>query len=666
MNSQFPRFSQWKQIFKVLKRKEKAILSVLLALAVGSLGFLVINFYLGNTKVTPAAGGAYREGAVGQPRFINPIYGETNDIDRTMIELIFSGLMTYDKGGQITKDLADSYKISDDGKTYDFKLKNNIVWHDGKPLTAEDIVFTIKTIQNSDYKSPLRANWIDVTVEKTSEKSVRFSLKTAYNSFLENATVKIIPKHIWGSILPENFALSFYNLQPIGSGPFAFSEIRQTDKGFIKILDLKSNRKYYNRPVFINQISFRFFEKKEDLIKTAEAEEIDGFTLIDLDNNKQEAEKEIKQWLPQDDKLLVYSFSLPRYVAVFFKSDKSSIFQDSNIRKALTYAVNKNELIKKLSDDAKNNIGPVESPILPDFFNYQKPSSTYSFDVSQAESFLDKAGFKKNNQGLREKIISKKPAFQFDGYLAFGSQGTQVTQLQSCLARLDESFKNELQNETNGKYGKGTEKAITEFQKKYLPDKDPTGETGKATRGKLNELCLTPPPDSQPLKFTLTTVNQPPFLKTALILKDYWRTVGVEIDINAVSLTDLKPIIKNRSYDALLYGQALGAEPDLYPFWHSSQKIDPGLNLSSYDNKDADKLLKEAREILDWSVKKQKYEQLQSIIISDAPALFLYNPDYLYWVVKKVKGVETEKIIDPAKRFVNVANWHINTKRTWK
>jgi peptide/nickel transport system substrate-binding protein len=115
-----------------------------------------------------------------------------------------------------------------------------------------------------------------------------------------------------------------------------------------------------------------------------------------------------------------------------------------------------------------------------------------------------------------------------------------------------------------------------------------------------------------------------------------------------------------------LYGETLGIEPDLYPFWYSSQKIDPGLNLSSYENKDVDKLLKNARQTLDETQKEKDLEKIQDIIISDAPALFLYNPDYVYWVSQKVQGIDTIKIADPAKRFINITNWFIDTKRVWK
>ncbi|HLD70697.1 MAG TPA: ABC transporter substrate-binding protein [Negativicutes bacterium] len=664
--NKFPTFSQWKQIFKVLEKTEQAALLAFFALFIGSLAFLGISFYTGSTKAAPALGGTYTEGIVGQPRFINPIYGETNDIDRTFIDLLFSGLMKHDNQGGITTDLAETYHISPDGKTYEFQLKDNVFWHDGRPLTADDIVFTITTLQSAEYKSPLRANWLDVVVEKISDKSVSFKLKSAYNAFLENATVKIIPKHIFENISPENFTLSSYNLQPVGSGPFQFESISQINTGFIKSLDLTSNRKYYGQPSFISRLSFEFFEKKEDLVKAANEGKIQGFTLAALENNQAAAQKQISQGWLKNTRFSVYSFSLPRYFAVFFNNQKSSLFADVNIRKALSYATDKDSIIEEINRQTNGSVNRVDSPILPAFFNYPQASYPYDFNPEQAGTLLDKAGFKDNGQGKREKAITKKPAFQFTAYLKIGSKGSEVIQLQACLARLDESFKTLLASETDGTYGKGTENAVTEFQKKYLPDLNPTGETGVSTRKKMNELCQPVSANSEPLAFSLVTINQPQLLHIANALKQHWEQAGASIEIKAVSATEIKTIIKNRSYDALLYGEALGAEPDLYPFWHSSQKLDPGLNLSAYENKDVDKLLKEARETLDKSVKEQKYIKLADTIINDAPALFLYNPDYIYWISDTVQGIDTTKIIDPAKRFSNITNWFIKTKRVWK
>jgi ABC-type transport system substrate-binding protein len=574
--------------------------------------------------------------------------------------------MTYDKDGKIINDLVKDYQVSDDGKTYTFQLKDKLYWQDGLPLTTDDVIYTIKTIQNSDYKSPQRASWLDIDIKKTSDKSFVISLNSSYNSFLENCTVKIIPQHIWKNVLPENFALSTYNLKAIGSGPYAISNLEQANTGFIKSIGLIANHKYYNKVPYLSNLYFQFFGNKDDLIKAANQKTIDGFSITSLDDNQASAEKQIHQGWNANEKFSVYSFSMPRYFAVFYNTQKSKILTDSQITQALSYSVNKPELIQKINDSFKERISKVDSPILPDFFGYDQPTITYDFNIDTANKLLDKSGYKDAGNGQRAKANTKKPAFQFKSYLKNGSKGNEVVELQGCLSRLDDSFKTLLQGETGGKYGKGTESAVDAFQKKYIPDVPPTGEVGAGTRKKLNELCLVPQVNSFPLKFTLTALNQPQMVQVANLLKDYWQKVGVTVDVKIIGLSDLKDAIKNRDYDALLYGEALGSEPDLYPFWHSTQINNPGLNLAEYQNKNVDQLLKDARETQDEQIKAQKYEKLQDIILSDAPATFLYNPDYIYWVSEKIKGVNTTKIIDPAKRFANVSEWYINTRRIGK
>ncbi len=662
----FPSSSQLKQIFKVLNKEEKRIFWISCLIAVSSLVFLVASFYFTNTKIVPNFGGEYTEGTVGQPRFINPLYGETNDTDRTLIDLIFSGIMTYDKDGKIVPDLVAAYQISNDGKVYEFQLKENIFWHDGRPLTSDDVIFTLKVIQNSDYKSPLRVSWVDVEAQKVSDKSFKFILKTPYNSFLENFTLKILPKHIWENMSPENFSLSSYNLQPVGSGPFKFKEINQSETGFIKSINLESNRRYYGNKTFLQNLSFKFFEKKGDLAKAAHLREIDGFTLASFENNQAEAEAMVRQKL-NGQSFSVHYFSMPRYFALFLNSHKSSVFSDVNIRKALALAVNTKELTDKINADTKNNVAAVDSPILPEYFGYNKPLKPYNIDTETSKSLLEKAGFKENSDGKRERVTTKQPAFQFKSYLKVGSKGDEVSQLQICLTGLkNDGFAALLKDETSGTYGKATENAVTEFQIKYLSDLKPTGETGTSTRKKLNELCQGPSQNSQFLEFDLVTLDKPQLLQVAELIKKDLESIGITANINAFSITEIKPVIKNRAYDALLYGQALGSLPDLYPFWHSSQKIDPGLNLSYYENKDVDQSLKEARETMDESVKKEKYEKAQDIILSQYPAVFLYNPNYIYWISANVQGIDTTKIVDPAKRFSNVTNWFLKTKRVWK
>jgi len=650
----------------VLNGSERIIFLIFVALAILSAAYLAINLYIKNTELAPSYGGVYTEGIIGQPRFVNPIYGETNDIDRTLIGLVYSGIMTYSKDGEITNDLAGEYQISENGKTYTFQLKNNLFWQDGMPLTADDVLYTIKTIQNSDYKSPLRANWLDVSAEKISDTSFSFTLNSPYNSFLENCTVRIIPQHIWKNVPAEGFALSSYNLQPIGSGPYALTSLAQDSaSSFIKNLTLEANRKYYGKLPYITKINFNFFADKDALIKAANQKSIDGFDITSLKGSQAEIEKQVRQGWTTNEKFNIYSFSLPRYFAVFF-NQQNKLLSDINIAKGLAQSINKQEFIQKISEQFKEKINDVQSPILPEYFGYSAPTVTYAFDTEAAGKLFDKSGYKDNGSGQREKINDKKPAFQFKTYLSEGSKGNEVVELQGCLARLDESYKTLLQDESSGKYGKATLNAVTEFQKKYLPDVPSTGEVGTGTRKKLNELCFPSQTTSLPLQFTLTTINQSQLVAVANILKEYWQKTGVLVDIKAVELSELKDTIKNRNYDALLYGQAFGILPDLYPFWHSTQINDPGLNLSMYQNKTIDKLLKEARETSNQDSKTVAYEKMQDVILQNIPALFLYNPDYVYWSSAKVKGIDTTKIVDPSKRFINIQNWYIKTKRVFK
>ena len=651
----------WKQFFKILSQKERIIFLIISAIFLASLFIFSVNFYFKNTEISPAAGGKLTEGLTGQPRFINPIYASPNDVDRDLSELLFSGLVKYDENEKIVPDLAENIEIGEDGKTYNIRLKDSAFWSDSASkskthkLTADDVVFTIKTIQNPDYKSPLRANWLGVEVEKISDYDVSFKLKNSYSNFLENLTLKILPKHIWQSISPQQFPLSFYNLKPVGSGPYKFAGISQEGSGYIKSLSLKINSRYYGKKPHISEIDFIFFDKESSLINAAKSGEIDSFSVVTV--NKKE--------LPNASLFKEYRMSLPRYFAVFFNPEKSKILSDVKVRQALNYATDKNEIIEKLLDPETKI---VDSPILPDIYGFEAPVKTYPFDLDKANSLLEDAGFKEKESGVREKIIDKKPAFQFKSDLQTGSRGTEVEELQKCLAK-DAAIYPE--GEITGLFGQKTKEAVVKFQEKYKSDiltpsglTQGTGTVRNSTRKKLNELCTKPTQEITVLKLVLVTVNQPLMSTAANLLKERWEVLGADIEVK--TFDDISDIIKPRDYEAILFGEALGEIPDLFPFWHSLQRKDPGLNLSAYSNKEADKLLEDARQTLDDEERQRKLEKFQNILIADAPAVFLYSPDYLYFASKKIGGIKEKMITDPSKRLSAAENWYIKTKRTWK
>jgi peptide/nickel transport system substrate-binding protein len=241
----WPTKKQWLQFFNVLKKKEKIALGILFMLFSSSLIFLISSFYIKNTNVVPADYGRIREGVLGQPQFINPLYATLSDVDRDLSQLIFSSLMTYDNNGNIVPDLIKDYNIEEGGKTINFSIKENAKWHDGQPLTIDDVIFTIDLVQDTEYLSPLRTNWQGVEIEKVSEYKAIFKLKQAYSGFEESlVNLKIMPKHIWKDIstqaMTSNTQLNI--LSPIGSGPYVVKKTIQKNDKTVKsmILTAKS------------------------------------------------------------------------------------------------------------------------------------------------------------------------------------------------------------------------------------------------------------------------------------------------------------------------------------------------------------------------------------------------------------------------------------------
>lgn len=635
-----------------------------------SASFLIFSFYFRNTEIAPADGGKYIEGVVGQPRFINPVLAATNDVDRDLVELIFSGLMKYDASGQIVPDLAKDFKILEEGRTYEFYLRENAYWHDGALVTADDIIFTIKVIQDSNYKSPLQANWLNIDIEKISDYAIRFKLKKPYSAFLENITLKILPKHIFSEMTPEGFPLTVYNLKPIGSGPFRLKSLTQDKAGNIKSLNLVRNLNYFDKIPFLKEISFQFFDTENDLIDAAKTEKINGFVPLWPDKNGFAAKKNFKG----------YEILMPRYFAVFFNLSGSKVLSEKEIRQALNLGTNKQELIEKaLYGQGKI----VDSPILPDVFGLAMPTQIYEFNPEKAKELLEEAGYKlkqnicketENNCNetiFREKVIKKETVFQFKSNLKVGSRGDEVRELQKCLAE-DPSIYPE--GEITGYFGETTKKVVIRFQEKYAKEilepwglTEGTGDVKKTTREKLNELCGESPIEVRPLQFSMVVPDQPLLVEVVNILKRQWQEIGVNLEVKIISPSQIvQDFIKPRNYDSLLFGEVLGSIPDLFPFWHSSQKRDPGFNLAIYENKEADALLKSALEIQNSTERAKKYEEFQDILIDDAPAVFLYRPDYIYLVSQEIKGIEVKKITDPSNRFINIENWYRETKRVWQ
>jgi len=656
-STRWPSFSQLRKLPSVLLKIEKIFLSVFVFLFFASLLFLVNGFYIHNTETVPAPGGSITEGVIGFPRFINPVYSESSDADRDLVELIFSGLLNYDNAGTLVPDLAQDFTIEEGNTSFVINLREDVQWHDGERFDADDVIFTIETIQDPKYKSPIRANWIGVQVERVSDFRIRLRLPEPYTPFLERLTLKILPSHVWKDITPENFALSPLNLQPVGTGPYKFESLDQERSGAVKEITLQANKNYHAESPLIQSVTLRFFETEADLIKEALSGNLDSFAL-----SSPERISKINTAL-----LSPYSFSLPRYFALFFNlAAPDEEFLERDIREALVAATDTQTIQAELLGEYGRK---VSSPLLPELFGFDAPTEIQQKDLELATQLLEDAGYEKENGTFVKIPVLISSTFQTR--LKKGSQGQEVRNLQTCLATDPEVYP---EGQITGLFGPLTEKAVIRFQDKYAKDvlvplgiAIGTGTVGPSTREKLNEICFQQDTESIPLQVNISTVDQFPLVQTAQLLKEQWETFGVEVRVTAYPIGDFeKDVLKPRDYQTLLFGEILGTIPDPFPFWHSSQIQDPGLNLSSFEDDDADRLLEKARKESDLEVRAEQYAELQDIILAATPALFLYDVNYTYFVSTKVRGITEQVIVDPSKRFATITEWYIKTERTWK
>jgi peptide/nickel transport system substrate-binding protein len=155
--------------------------------------------------------------------------------------------------------------------------------------------------------------------------------------------------------------------------------------------------------------------------------------------------------------------------------------------------------------------------------------------------------------------------------------------------------------------------------------------------------------------------------KTAGLLRDMWRRAGIEVNLVVLAPEEItNRVIKNREYQAILFGNFLNPPHDLYPFWHSNERFYPGLNLALYNSEDADELMEAIRRELDVQKRASEIHSLAETIAQDVPAAFLYSPDYLYVVSRDVKGIEPKQLAEPADRYEGVLRWHLKTTRALK
>lgn len=360
--------------------KPERYLIIIFSIGLG-ISFLTLLFgmFIQKTAKAPAFGGSLTIGFTGNPHYLNPVLAPANEVDRVLVKILYPSLLQYDKNGKLIPYLAERFEVGDNGKVYEFFLRKEGVWDDGEVITAHDVVFTIKTIQDPKISSPLSRIWEGVKVEALNDIAVRFSLQEPYAFFLQNATLEILPQHIWKEVSAENFPLSEYNKKPVGAGPYSFSNFTKSDNAILSI-DFEANKTFFGKPPYIQKVTARFYPANENLFTAYKEKGIDLFGLS--------FSSELSQI--KDAKDSVTSFPLPRYFAIFLNEKKNTAFAKRDIREGLLRAIDRDTLISSLLN---NRARKVTSPIPAVLSEYhEKNLPDYTFDRTKAENLLRQAG----------------------------------------------------------------------------------------------------------------------------------------------------------------------------------------------------------------------------------------------------------------------------------
>lgn len=367
-----------------MKRLRWQILVVAVTLVVVALLLLSQQPVTVITLPEAAPGGIYTEALIGSMGRLNPVLDWNNSADRDVNRLIFSGLVKFDSRGLPQPDLAESWGVSADGKVYNFSLRQNAVWHDGKPVTSDDVLFTIEAIKSpaSLFPQDIKDLWTQIQVKRLDDKTFQFTLPEPFSPFLDYATFGVLPKHLLETVPADQLPNAEFNLNPVGSGPYKFDELKISG-GQIVGVALSANEDYFLGPPFIEQVVFRYFQNSSAALDAYLQGEVLGVSQLTQDTLASAL---------QEPTLSVYTSRLPQMGLVFLNNNNPAVgfLQNASVRRALMLGLNRTVIASHI---LKGQAIVADSPILPGSWAYYDEIEKFPYDPDAAIQLLNKEGF---------------------------------------------------------------------------------------------------------------------------------------------------------------------------------------------------------------------------------------------------------------------------------
>jgi peptide/nickel transport system substrate-binding protein len=338
-----------------------------------------------STIVVPAEGGTFNEAIVGLPGQLNPLFDRGNPVDRDLDRLIFSGLMKFDANGLPVTDLAESYAVSADGLTYTFVLRDGLRWHDGAPLTHEDVAFTISLMQDPTFPGPadVAGLWRKVSLSSPARNTIRFVLPEPFAPFLDYTTVGLLPKHLLEGISASQLLGHPFNSNPIGAGPMRLVRLDRQN-GLATDAWLEPNLEYSGaKKPLLAQLHFHFYPTAEAAYEAYTAGEVQALSAFTPDTFSQAV---------QNPNLEMFSSRLPEYTLIFLnqKNEGVNFFQEKKVRQALLAGLNRQTMVDTV---LRGQAFVATGPILPGTWAYNDNLTPIAYDPVHAADLLNSAGW---------------------------------------------------------------------------------------------------------------------------------------------------------------------------------------------------------------------------------------------------------------------------------
>ena len=535
-----------------------------IALLIAGLGIQYSWNSQGSKKDGAKSGGVYVEGVIGNISTLNPLLA-ASEPEQAVSRLLFSSLYNYDVTGALHTDLAESMTVKDD-KVYTIKLRN-AAWHDGKKLTAEDVVYTINLIKNPQVRSPLRVNWLDISARAIDDSTVEFMLPAVYAGFSHALTFPVIPKHILQTVSPSSMREADFSSSPVGSGPFAVKRVQTSEStSSTDVVRMEPNTKYYGAVSTLSRLELRAYGNESLLVKAVNSGEVSaasGLSLSAADNIKSK-QYSTKHWLLNKGVYLLMN-------------NRSQTLQDARVRRALRYATDTSSIRATVGD----NVARLDTPILQSQIAQKLPAAP-DYSLDKAKALLKEAGWTYN------------------------------------------------QGQWKGKDGRPLAVAVT------------------------------------------TSSGRDEYKKIVDALKQQWSKLGVdvqlrEIDTSSTTTSFVQSVLQPRDYDALLYELELGADPDVFAYWHSSQASASGYNFANYSNRTVDNDLVGGRSRTNSALRAAKYIQFVNQWLNDAPAIGLYQSVGSYVLNNGASIVEPRGSLNTMNdRYADVTTWSTGRASVYK